>query len=84
MAVHKFGAKIGYTHIKNLKVFPWGYDWNLPVRLGDINYFRVLHALKAAGYTGPLAIEYCGTGDPDVFAEEDGRYVAELAKRVGM
>ncbi len=83
-AVQAFGTHIGYTHIKNVKLFPWGYDWNLPVRLGDINYYRVLHALKATGYRGPLAIEYCGTGDPDGFAEEDARYLAELARRVGI
>ncbi len=83
-AIHAFGSHIGYTHIKNLKLFPWGYDWNLPLRLGDINYSRVLQALKTAGYQGPLAIEYCGTGDPDGFAEEDARYLAGLAARIGL
>src|SRR5581483_1320935 len=58
--------RIGYTHCKNVKLSPTGYDWNLPLRYGDINYFRVLQALRSAGYSGPLAIEYCGTGDPDV------------------
>jgi sugar phosphate isomerase/epimerase len=61
-AARRFGPRLGYTHIKNVKLFPWGYDWNLPVRLGDINYFRVLKALKETGYRGPLAVEYCGTG----------------------
>jgi hypothetical protein len=56
--------------------------WNVPVRYGDINHFRVLQALRSAGYSGPLAIEYCGTGDPDVFAEEDARYLSSLAARV--
>jgi sugar phosphate isomerase/epimerase len=83
-AIHAFTGFIGYTHIKNVKLFPWGYDWNLPVRLGDINYSRILHALKTAGYGGPLAVEYCGSGDPDVFAEEDASYLAGLAERVGL
>jgi sugar phosphate isomerase/epimerase len=83
-AIRAFGPHTGYTHIKNVKLFPWGYDWNLPVRLGDINYFRVLQTLKETGYRGPLAVEYCGTGDPDVFAEDDARYMTDLARRVGI
>jgi len=82
--IQAFGPRIGYTHCKNVKLSPTGYDWNLPLRYGDINYFRVLQALRSAGYSGPLAIEYCGTGDPDVFAEEDARYLSGLAARVGM
>lgn len=82
--VRAFGPRIGYTHIKNVKLFPWGYDWNLPVRWGDINYYLVLQALKEAGYRGPLAVEYCGPGDPDVFAEDDARYLKSLVARVGL
>ncbi len=78
-----FGLRIGYVHLKNLKLYPWGYDWNLPLRWGDINYARVLQALQEAGYRGPLAVEYCGTGDPDVFAADDARYLRELVARVG-
>ena len=82
--IRAFGRRIGYTHIKNVKLLPIGYDWNLPVRWGDINYHRILHSLKEVSYSGPLAIEYCGTGDPDVFAEDDARYLSDLAARVGM
>ena len=82
--IRAFGPRIGYTHIKNVKLWPWGYDWNLPVRWGDINYYLVLQALKEASYRGPLAVEYCGTGDPDVFAEDDADYLRSLLARVGM
>jgi sugar phosphate isomerase/epimerase len=82
-AIRAFGPRIGYTHIKNVKLLPWGYDWNLPVRWGDINYHMVLQTLKEASYRGPLAVEYCGTGDPDVFAEDDANYLRSLLARVG-
>ncbi len=83
-AIRACGPRIGYTHIKNVKLLPWGYDWNLPVRWGDINYYPVLQALKEVAYRGPLAVEYCGTGDPDVFAEDDARYLRSLTARVGI
>ena len=81
-AIRSFGSRIGYVHIKNLKLLPGGYDWNLPVRWGDINYYLLLKALKEAGYRGPLAVEYCGTGDPDVFAADDAAYLRELMRRL--
>lgn len=82
--VKVLGDRIGYTHVKNVKLLPGGYDWNLPVRYGDINYYQIFRALKSVGYRGPLAIEYCGTGDPDVFVTEDARYVLDLVTRVGL
>lgn len=83
-ATAAFAGLIGYVHLKNVKLLPQGYDWNLPLRWGDINYHRVLQALRAAGYTGPLAVEYCGTGDPDVFARDDADYLRELARRLSL
>ena len=82
----EFGARIGYVHIKNVKLLPhgMGYDWNLPLRAGDINYRAVLQALKESGYHGPLALEYCGTGDPDVFVEDDAHYLKGLAVALGL
>ena len=82
-ATEAAGPHIGYVHLKNVKLRPGGYDWNLPLRWGDVNYHQVLLALKAAGYEGPLGVEYCGTGDPDVFAEDDARYLRELMARIG-
>jgi len=80
--IRSFGPRIGYVHIKNVKLLPLGYDWNLPVRWGDINYCLVLKALKEARYQGPLAVEYCGTGDPDVFAAADADYLRGLIERL--
>jgi len=82
--IQLFGSRIGYTHIKNVKLLPGGYDWNLSVRWGDVNYYRVFEALKKVGYGGACTVEYCGTGDPDVFVADDARYLNELAVRVGM
>lgn len=82
--IRSFGSRIGYVHIKNVKLLSVGYDWNLPVRWGDINYYLVLRALKEAGYRGPLAVEYCGTGDPDVFAADDASYMRELIERLAL
>jgi len=83
-AVRMFGDRIGYTHIKGVKLLPGGYDWNIPVRFGDINYYLILQTIKAVGYRGPLAIEYCGTGDPDVFVAEDARYIGDLVDHLGL
>ncbi len=83
-SIHAAGPHIGYVHMKNVKLRPGGYDWNLPLRWGDVNYHQVLLALKGAGYTGPFGVEYCGTGDPDVYAEDDARYLKALMARVGI
>ena len=83
-AVEAAGPHIGYVHVKNVKLRPGGYDWNLPLRWGDVNYHQVLSALKETGYSGPLGVEYCGTGDPDVYAEDDARYLRSLMARVGI
>jgi len=83
-AIRTFGSRIGYTHLKNVKLHPCGYDWNIPLRWGDINYLRVLQTLKEIGYHGPLAVEYCGTGDPDVFVEDDAEYLQHLVELLEM
>jgi len=82
-AVAACRERLCYVHLKNVRLLPAGYDWNVPLRYGDVNYARVLRALRENGYGGPLAVEYCGTGDPDVFAEEDARYLSDLVRRVG-
>lgn len=82
--VRAFGSRIGYVHVKNIRLLPSGYDWNVPLRWGDINYRLVLKALKEVRYDGPLAVEYCGTGDPDVFAEDDAEYLTHLVASLGL
>jgi sugar phosphate isomerase/epimerase len=68
--------------VKNVKLLAHGYDWNLGVRWGDINYWKVLRALRASGYDGALGVEYCGTGDPDVFVEDDAQYLLRLLSEI--
>ena len=48
------------------------------------SHFAGATSTKAAGYTGPFGVEYCGTGDPDVYAEDDARYLKALMARVGI
>lgn len=80
----RFGRHAGYTHLKNVKLLPHGYDWNLPLRYGDVNYRALLHALQACGYDGPLAVEYVGTGDAEDIAADDVRYLRALCEEMGM
>jgi len=77
-AIRKLAGRIGYTHIKNCRFHPWGYDWGVPLQFGDINYHKVLKELIGTGYFGLFATEYCGDGDPDVFACMDGAYLRGL------
>jgi sugar phosphate isomerase/epimerase len=65
-----------------VKLTPTGYDWNIALRWGELNYHLILKTLTEVGYEGPLAVEYCGTGDPDVFAEDDARYIRQLMARL--
>jgi sugar phosphate isomerase/epimerase len=81
-AAEAAAGHIGYVHLKNVKLRPGGYDWNLPLRWGDVNYHQVLSAVKETGYEGPMGVEYCGTGDPDVVAEDDIRYLKSLLSRI--
>ena len=81
--VSEFGRHAGYTHLKNVKLLPQGFDWNVPLRWGDINYRHVLQVLKDSGYSGPLAVEYVGTGDPEIVAEDDAVYLKRLLLESG-
>jgi sugar phosphate isomerase/epimerase len=83
-AIREFGPRIGYVHLQNLTFVPGGVDLSVPLRYGHINYHRVLHALSEVEYQGPLGVVHSGPGDPDVFAEEDGRYLAGLVERVDL
>jgi sugar phosphate isomerase/epimerase len=76
--IERFKDKIGYTHLKNCKYFAWGYDWNVPLEMGDINYHKIIAKLLYSGYSGLFGIEYCGTGDPNVFASRDIKYLRQI------
>jgi len=80
--IRRLAGKVGYTHIKNCRFYPWGHDWGVPLQLGEINYFKVLKELVDSGYSGLFATEYCGGGDPDAFASMDAVYLRSLLNRV--
>ncbi len=80
--IERFKDKIGYTHLKNCKYFVWGYDWNVPLEMGDINYYKIIAKLLQIGYSGLFGIEYCGTGDPNVFASRDARYLRQIIEEL--
>jgi len=80
-AITSHSEFIGYTHIKNVKLYKDRYDWGIPIALGDIDYRRILGKLLEK-YTGALGIEYCGTGDPVYFSEIDARYIRDIINEI--
>jgi sugar phosphate isomerase/epimerase len=74
-ALDPLTRRIGYFHLKNCRERHGQFDFSTPLAEGDIDMFRVLQRLPALGYTGPVCIEYVGTGDPHVRAEADIHYV---------
>lgn len=69
-----YSEKIGYVHIKNLGQ---NDDWSVPVRMGKIDYRRLLPVLRKH-YAGYLGVEYCGYGDPDWVVADDASYLRSL------
>jgi sugar phosphate isomerase/epimerase len=72
------GPRIAYAHVKNARKAPYipvgiDYNWRLPQ--GEVDYYAVVAALVHQGFGGPYTIEWSGTGDPDVAATEDLRYL---------
>lgn len=73
-AVSILGKRLGYVHLKNCRELNGAFDYSWALDSGDIDYFRGLQSIVAAGYRGPYCIEYCGRGDPSVPAERDAVY----------
>jgi sugar phosphate isomerase/epimerase len=80
-AIRRFSGRIGYVHLKNIVRRNGGWDWDSPIRDGEIDYGRVLRTL-AEHYHGPLGVEYCGPGDPVRVAEDDAAYLRELLREL--
>ncbi len=76
-AIDLYYDLIGYTHLKNLRLYGDRYDWGIPIALGDIDYRRVLERIFER-YDGLLGIEYCGTGDPYYFSKIDLEYIMDI------
>ena len=81
--IEAFAGRIGYVHCKNL-VRNAGSPphWNVSLAHGHLDYGRLVERLTAAGFAGPYAIEYCGPGDPHVYAREDADYLRSVFERV--
>jgi sugar phosphate isomerase/epimerase len=76
--IQRFSRRIGYVHMKNVRLRPGAWDWDVPLREGDINYRRLLPILLET-YQGPLGVEYCGSGDPVMVVEDDATYLQDIA-----
>jgi sugar phosphate isomerase/epimerase len=76
------GNKISYTHCKNVKLYSWGYDWAIPISDGELNYPFILRKLDEVGYKGYFGLEYCGLGDPNVFAKRNIEYFRYIIRNL--
>lgn len=76
--IRHFSGHIGYVHIKNNRGVGAKADWSVPVRMGEIDYRRLLPVLEQH-YDGVLGVEYCGEGDPDWVVADDAKYLLGLA-----
>jgi len=79
-ALDPLARRVGYFHLKNCRERQGQFDFSVPLAEGDIDYFRILQRLPSLGYTGPVCIEYVGSGDPHVRAEADLRYLENCFK----
>ncbi len=77
-AVAMLEGYIGYFHAKNcIKIGPH-YDYSTTLADGNVDWFKVMSALKATGFKGAICEEYCGAGDPSIAAQSDIRYLKSL------
>ena len=81
--IESFAGRIGYAHCKNLVREKSGAaHWNVSLARGQLDYGRIVEKLAAVGFAGPYGVEYCGTGDPHVYAQEDAAYLRPLLEKV--
>ncbi|NOZ21602.1 MAG: sugar phosphate isomerase/epimerase [Planctomycetes bacterium] len=77
-AIEMLEGKIGLAHLKNCINVNGTYSYSTLLESGDIDFFNVLAALQKTGYDGPVTVEYCGLGDPNVAAARDVTYVRSI------
>ncbi|MEW6355732.1 MAG: sugar phosphate isomerase/epimerase [Planctomycetota bacterium] len=77
-AISTLAGRIGLAHLKNCVNVNGAYNYSTLLESGDIDFFKVLDALKKTGYDGPITIEYCGLGDPNVAAARDIVYARSV------
>jgi len=81
-ALEILGPRLGYVHLKNCRRIAGAFDYTWALDQGDIDYFRGLQAIEAAGYSGDYCIEYCGSGDPSIPARRDSQYFREIMREL--
>ena len=80
--IDRFAGRIGYVHCKSLVRDAAGRaSWDVSLAHGHLDYGRIVTKLDEVGYNGPYAIEYCGRGDPHVYAREDAEYLRAVLDR---
>ena len=76
--VEMLGERIFYLHLKNLFIFPNGGYVCTSLADGHINNRKLLKALQAINFSGPIGIEAPRAGDREWFAKEDTNYLKSL------
>ena len=72
-AIRYLGNRIKCTHIHNN--FGDGYDLHLPPDAGNIEWDKVMAALKEIGYSGPLTLEtHCRYQDDEILLKDFAAY----------
>jgi len=81
--IDAFAGRIGYAHCKNLVREKSGaVHWNVSLAHGHLDYGSIVSKLESVGFKGPYGIEYCGPGDPHVYAREDAEYLRSVLERI--
>ena len=65
-AIGMLGPRLALVHVKDVKIQVTGRVIHVPVGQGDTGWARLLKALREAGYTGYLSLEYERRWHPDM------------------
>ncbi len=81
-AVDPLQGRIGYLHLKNCRLTDAECDFSVGLADGDIDTGSYLKHLADLGYTGPVCLEYVGSGDPHGLAATDIAYIRRCFERL--